>query len=158
MAAPQPVAENYAQPALPTTKSGWAINCLDYQILTKSDGWNQSQAARLNEFQEAVNVGGINYVALAFPSCKIMIGEWGFHTVTDYGEGVQYGTYDRVCTALRNKSFVIGVNFWNHLGQTQSSLWTDASGTIIKGGRKAVNALRLAFNAGNKTFGWRVRI
>ncbi len=110
-----------------------------------------------NTYFTAYN-GDLDAIHAAFPSCRIMIGEIGFHTVTDYGEGAQYGAYSGICKALRSKPFVIGVNFWNHLGQTQSSLWTDTSGTIVKGGRKAVDALRLAFNAGNKAFGWRVRV
>ncbi len=353
MAAPQPVAENYTQPALPTSKSGFNINCLDYQILTKSDGWNQDQTKRLNEYQEYKNLlanpsecyvalavpydnltkytnyvtdartkgfkvwhrshwnrwqgdngedadmtaqeylddtydfivenptlfadgdlfttcvecnnadgenttnpfrtddvfdftkynrfcrdqvtyanaaflaigksvrtnllsfslslldlngqsldsgdGGnasgiddagmvawfdsmvtidhylsadyrdgttyaTNYAAdmvklkLAFPSCRFMIGEWGFHTQSAGSDGEQHGVYDAVSQVIRERSDIIGLNYWNHLGQTQSSLWTDTSGTINPGGRTAVRALSKAFNTGNASNGWRVRV
>lgn len=354
MAAPQPVAENYTQPALPTTKCGFNINCLDYQILTKSEGWNQDQTKRLNEYQEyknllrhpedcyvaiavpydnvtkyanyvadartkgfkgiwhrahwnrwqgdngedadmtaqeylddtydwiidnssliangdlfttcveANNADGVNttdpfrttgsfdftkynrflrdqvtyanaamtaigksvrtnllsfslslldlngqtldsgdggnangldnadmvaymdsivtidhYLSssyrtgstyatpyasdlaklkLAFPSCRFMIGEWGFHTESEGSDGEQYGVYDSVVNVLRQRSDIIGLNFWNHLGQLQSSLWRDNSGTIVPGGRTAVRSLAKAFNTGNASNGWRVRV
>ena len=87
-----------------------------------------------------------------------MLVKWGFHTGTDYGDGVQYGVYECVSTALTSKPFVIGMNYWNHLGQTQSSLRRDSSGTIIPGGRREINAVQKAFSTGNKTFGMRVRI
>lgn len=89
---------------------------------------------------------------------KIMIGEWGYHTTTWGSEGEQYGAYDKVVDILRSKNYIIGLNFWNHLGQTQSSLWTDTSGTINPGGRVAVRSLAKAFNSGNASNGWRVRV
>jgi hypothetical protein len=101
---------------------------------------------------------------LAFPSIAttpgggLMVSEWGFHTQADYWDGVQYGVYDRVLTAARAKNYVIGFNCWNHLGQLQSSLWKDTSGTIVPGGRAAVNAVKRAFTSGNATFGRRVRV
>lgn len=350
MPAPTPIPQNYAQPALPTTSRGWAINCLDYQILTKSDGWNQDQTKRLNEYEEFKRLAGGNFVALAvpydnltkytnyvadartkefkiwhrshwnrwqgdngedadmtaqeylddtydfivanptlfadgdcftmcvecnnadgenttdpfrtggnfdftkynqflkdqvtyanaaftaigksvrtnllsfslsllnlagqeldsndtgnsnglgdqdivdyfdgiltidnylstsyrdpviyktpylsdiekihtaFPSCRIMIGEWGFHTSSAGPDGEQYGVYRAVIDAIRSKDYIVGINFWNHLGQTQSSLWTDTSGTVNKGGRLAVKQVRRAFNTGNQAFGMRRRV
>lgn len=352
MAAPQPVAENYTQPPLPTTKSGFNINCVDFQILTKSDGWNQDQTKRLNEYQQYKNLldnptecfvalavpydnltkytnyvadartkgfkiwhrshwnrwqgdngtsadmtaqeylddtydfivdnstlfadgdlfttcvecnnadgvnttdpfrttgsfdftkynrfcrdqvtyanaaftaigksvrtnllsfslslldlsgqsldsgdsgngsgfdnadmvsyfdsiitidhylsstyrtgstyatpyeSDLNKIKLAFPSCRIMIGEWGFHTESAGSDGEQYGVYDAVSKVIRNRTDVVGLNYWNHLGQTQSSIWTDSGGTVVPGGRMAVNAVRLTFNSGNGSNGWRVR-
>lgn len=59
-------AEDYTQPALPVTKKGWAINCVDLQIVTKSEGWNQDHTKRMNEFAEIAKTGA-NYVALAVP-------------------------------------------------------------------------------------------
>lgn len=109
------------------------------------------------EYFTAYN-GDLNAIHAAFPDCQIMIGEWGFHTVNDYGENIQYSAYDRVVDALRSKTFLLGVNFWNHLGQTQSSLWTDVSGTVVIGGRMALRALRKAFNTGNASNGWRIRV
>src|SRR5437016_14665160 len=64
MGAPQPVANDYSQPTLPRTKSGWKINALDYQIVSKSSGWNQDHTKRLNEYQAGVDLN-INYAALA---------------------------------------------------------------------------------------------
>ncbi len=96
--------------------------------------------------------------AAAFPSCQFMMGEWGFHTQTDYGDGVQYGVYDLVCQALRKHNKIIGVNFWNNLGQLSSSIWKDNSGTVIPGGRRAVEALRRHFSCGNATTGARARV
>ena len=42
------------------------MNSIDFQVVTKSESWNQDQTKRLNEFQAAKNLG-INYVALGVP-------------------------------------------------------------------------------------------
>src|SRR5579859_5619239 len=66
MPAPQPVAQDFTQPAIPIPKSGWAFNCIDLQIITKSDGWNQGSVERALEYQEIAKTG-CNYVSLAVP-------------------------------------------------------------------------------------------
>lgn len=63
------------------------------------------------------------------------------------GQAEQKTVYDEVVdTAMRVKTYIIGVNFWNHMGQLQSSLWTDSSGTVVAGGKQAVSAVKRAFN------------
>src|SRR4051812_8345654 len=67
MSAPQPVADNYTQPTiLPPSGGGWRVNCVDLQIVTKSNAWAQDQTARLNEYRAIKNLGA-NYVALGVP-------------------------------------------------------------------------------------------
>src|SRR5689334_22551053 len=66
MPAPSNLPNNYDQPELPARTRGWAINCIDLQIVTKSDGWNQDQTKRLAEF-DALKKAGAEYVALAVP-------------------------------------------------------------------------------------------
>jgi hypothetical protein len=95
----------------------------------------------------------LDKVHTAFPNAKIMIGEWGYHTETDYGEQEQHDVYDQVSTILRTKPYVIGVNFWNHMAQPQSSLFTDSAGNIGVG-RMAIEAVKRAFGSPNATRGW----
>lgn len=351
MAAPQPIADNYTQPTLPNTPYGWKINSIDYQIITKSDGWAQSQAQRLAEYEAGKSLCGINYAALAvpydnltkytnyvadartkglkiwhrshwnrwqgdnstsadlsaqdylddtydfivdnptlfedydcfttcveannadgvnstdpfrttgvfdftkynqflkdqvryanaaflvigkkvqtnllslslsltdlsgqtldsgsggnssgldnndvvtylngiltidhylsssyrysdgdywtkfssdldkihaaFPDCKIMIGEWGYHTSTSVSESERAGMYDRVIQVLRSKKYIYGVNFWNHMGQTSSSIFTDSSGNIVTSGRTTADRIKHAFTTGNQAYGMRIRV
>lgn len=96
--------------------------------------------------------------ALGFPGCQLFIGELGYHTTTSVQDGEQLGVFDRCLTSLRSKTFIIGFNAWVHMASSTASLWVDASGTIVKGGRKAVDALRLAFSTGNASNGKRVRV
>lgn len=61
---------SYSQPTLPTDPTsinkGWLYNCLDYQVVTKSSSWSQSQTKRLAEFDAGIALG-IDTVALAVP-------------------------------------------------------------------------------------------
>lgn len=166
----------------------------------------------------------LDKIHTAFPSCQIMIGEWGFKTVIeDYGTSTgsnssttlnntgenwienqyagykititgglgsgqtrtitsntstaltvptwtttpdntssydiyagdveQEAVYSDVVDVLLTKAYVIGINFWNHLGQLQSSLWEDASGTIVAGGRSATTEVNRAFTTFLPWFG-----
>lgn len=354
MPAPQPVAENYTQPDLEATKKGWRINGLDYQIVTKSEGWNQDQTKRRNEYQAGLNMN-INYAAIAvpydnvskytnyvadarfkglkvwhrshwnrwegdnsasadmgrqeylddmydfivdnptlfadgdlfsgcvecnnadsnsnytfrtpenaggafdfakyngflknvvtyanaaftvigksvgtwaasfslslmdldgqqldsndtgnanglgdldivnhfngivtvdhylsdsyrytdatkywdryssdldkihtaFPSCQVFVGEWGYHTNTEIPESERAGMYRENLKVLRSKNYIIGVSFWNHMGQAQSSIFTDTGGTIITTGLLTPKEITHGFSTGNNTFGQRIRI
>lgn len=121
------------------------------------DHYNSSTYRSTATYSTAYN-SDLDKIQTAFPSCQIMIGEWGYHTTTATQDGEQYGMYDTITSnVLRQKSYILGVNYWNHLGQTQSSLWTDTSGTVNPGGRAAVNAVRKAFNTGNAANGKRAR-
>ena len=108
-----------------------------------------------NTYYTAYNTD-LDKIHTAFPDCRIMIGEIGYHTTTVVPDGEQYGVFDRVVDALRSKSFIYGVNFWVHMGSTTASIWNNNSGTIIKGGRDATRALRKAFKTGNVAFGARI--
>jgi len=351
MAAPQPVADNYTQPTLPSTNYGWKINSIDYQVVTKSDGWNQDQTKRLNEFEAGKTLCGANYVALAvpydnltkytnyvtdartkglkiwhrshwnrwqgdnsasadmtaqeylddtydfivnnptlfadydcftmciesnnadgvnttdpfrttgsfdftkynqflkdqvryanaafvaigknvqtnllslslsltdlagqnldatsgnssgldnadvvayldgiltidhylsdayrytssptywskfssdldklhtaFPDCQIMIGEWGYHTTTAVSDAERAAMYAQIIEVLRSKSYIYGVNFWNHMGQTSSSIFTDSSGTLVTQGRTTPKEITKGFTLGNRAYGMRIRV
>lgn len=90
----------------------------------------------------------------AFPNAKLMLSEWGYHTTTTTTDDEQYAVYDGVLTQLRLKDYIVGFSAWNHMGQAQSSLFTDASGSIVTPGRPAVNAITRAFTSYNAARGW----
>lgn len=81
----------------------------------------------------------------AWSNCKFLIGEWGYHTEVTTTDAEQAEVYQKVIEVLKSKPYIVGVNFWNHMGQSQSSLWSDSSGTIVPGGRIAVKFVREAF-------------
>ena len=87
----------------------------------------------------------LDAVHAAMPSCLLMIGEFGWRTIMPASEAEQDAIYAAVVAVIKSKPYVIGVNFWNHLGQTQSSLWNDTSGTIVAGGRLATRQVITMF-------------
>jgi hypothetical protein len=100
----------------------------------------------------------LDAIHAAFPSCKIMISEWGYHTTTDTGNAEQLGVHDQMMEVFRSKPYILGVSIWNHLGQTSSSLFTDASGTIRPMERFTWKAAQRAFHTGNAFSGGRKRL
>jgi hypothetical protein len=99
----------------------------------------------------------LHKIHAAFSSCKLMIGEWGYHPVTDPGDVERAGVYQRVVDVYRSKSYIIGVNSWNHMGQTQSLIFTDNSGTLRFSGLSTPREVQRAFTTGNAEYGPRVR-
>lgn len=89
---------------------------------------------------------------LAFPDCKIAIGEWGYHTNTDTGAPEQWAMYERMVDVFRSKDFIDYVCFWNHMGQQSSSIFDDSSGTILPSARGTRQAVKRLFTTGNATF------
>lgn len=109
-----------------------------------------------SEYDTAYN-NDLDKWALGFPGCKLFIGEFGYHTTTSVADGEQLGVFDKCLTSIRSKNFIVGFNAWVHMASTTASLWLDSSGTVVAGGRRAVEALRLAFSAGNAANGKRIR-
>lgn len=100
----------------------------------------------------------LDKIHTAFPSCKIMIGEWGYHTTTDTGSGEQHGMFEQIVDVLRSKTYIMGVNFWVHMGSNTASIFLDSGGTITPGARNTSNAIKRAFNTGNSCLGSRRRV
>lgn len=116
------------------------ILCFDHYV---SDAITDpaTYASAYNDDLEAIHA--------AFPNAQLFIGEWGYHTVSLPSEQNQKDVYEAVIDVLLTKNYVIGVNFWNHMGQAQSSLWNDASGSIVPGGRPATTEVLRAFTTLN---------
>jgi hypothetical protein len=125
------------------------ILCFDHYL---------SDTYRLNDSYWTKYSSDLDKLHTAFPDCKLFVGEWGYHTLTPTSDAEQHAVYEKVMNVWRSKSYLIGGNIWNHLGQTQSSVWTDTSGNINKGGRQAVKAFTQAFNTGNASYGWRKHV
>lgn len=101
----------------------------------------------------------LDQIHAAFPDCLLMIGEWGYHTVVDpLPESERAGMYRRVIDVIRSKDFIIGVNFWNHMGQNQSSIFTDNSSVLVTEGRLTPREVKRAFTTGNAAYGRRIRV
>lgn len=88
----------------------------------------------------------------------LFIGEIGYHTTTSVQDGEQLGVFDQVRLALQSKTYIIGMNWWVHMGSSTASIFKDTSGAIVVGGRKAVDAIKLAFSTGNSSNGKRPRV
>jgi hypothetical protein len=100
----------------------------------------------------------LDKIHTAFPDCKIMIGEWGYHTTTSVSDAERAGMYAQIIEVLRGKSYIYGVCFWNHMGQTSSSIFTDSSGTLVTAGRTTPKEITQAFTLGNRAYGMRIRV
>lgn len=96
----------------------------------------------------------LDKIHTAFPM-PIMLGEWGYHTTTSVSESERAGMYREVIKIIRSKDYIYGVNFWNHMGQTSSSIFTDNSGTLVTDGRTIAREIRKMFTQGNETWGRR---
>lgn len=94
---------------------------------------------------------------VSFPNCKIMIGEWGYHTITSVSGGEKHGMFEKIVDVLRSKDYIWGVSFWTHMGSNTASIWVDSSGTITPGATNVSNAISRAFNTGNSSYGPRAR-
>lgn len=110
-----------------------------------------------NTYRSTDNYGALyssdlDKIHAAFPSCQIMIGEWGYPTDTSLTDQEQYIVFQKVVSALESKSYVIGVNFWVHMGSSTASIFTDNSGTFVEYGRFTPDAMKRAFNEGNAAF------
>lgn len=100
----------------------------------------------------------LEVIHTAFPNCLLMVGEWGYHTTDTISESERAAMYMEVMNVMRTKDYIIGVNLWNHMGQSSSSIFTDNSGTLVTEGRTAARFIKNAFTGGNKAFGWRIRV
>lgn len=100
----------------------------------------------------------LDKIHAAFPDCKLMVGEWGYHTTDTIPESERAGMYQQIINVLRSKDFIIGVNWWNHMGQTSSSIFTDNSGTLVTEGRTIARFIKDGFTTGNKAYGYRIRV
>lgn len=100
----------------------------------------------------------LDKIHAAFPDCKIMIGEWGYHTTVAVSAGEKHGMFEQLVNVLKSKSYIIGVNFWVHMGSNTASIFESSAEFIQPGGSNVKNAIKRAFNIGNNTAGLRVRV
>jgi hypothetical protein len=48
----------------------------------------------------------------------ILLGEWGYQIFQDVPEEVQAEVVSKMLARLKNKSYLIGINYWTHMGNT----------------------------------------
>lgn len=97
----------------------------------------------------AIYISDIDKIHQAFPSCRILIGEFGYPTNTALSDQEQFLVYQQVVTALQSRTYINGINFWDMQGGTTESLFRDSSGSIITPGRKAATEVLYAFTSQN---------
>jgi hypothetical protein len=95
----------------------------------------------------------LDKIHTAFPDCRIMIGEWGYHLTTTVSDQEQYDVFREALEVFASKDFIIGVNCWVHMGSNTASIFSDSGGTINANGRLCVQAINTAFRGGNATYG-----
>lgn len=85
----------------------------------------------------------------AFPNCKIMISEWGYHTTTTITEIEREAMFSQIINILRSKDYIYGVNFWTHMGSSTASIFPDSSGTILPAQSRTKYPINIAFTTSN---------
>jgi hypothetical protein len=73
----------------------------------------------------------------------IILGEWGYHIKVDVSDEEQEKVISAALSRLKDKSFLIGFNYWAHMGNS-ARLINDQSGTSLQY-RPAANALKQYF-------------
>lgn len=114
-----------------------------------SDSYRQSNSNYAVKY-----TNDLNKIHTAYPNAVIDICEMGYHPTTNVSDQEQQYWYDSMLRCIATLPFVIGWSMWNHMGQTQSSLFTDTGGNINTPGRPATNAIKAAFESIGLPRGW----
>ncbi len=60
----------------------------------------------------------------------ILLGEWGYQIYQDTEDATQAATVQKVFSILKTKKYLVGVNYWSHMGN-HSRLIDDTSGSNL---------------------------
>jgi hypothetical protein len=87
---------------------------------------------RVNNADEIVNKT-VNDLDSYFTKYRvpILLGEWGYQIFQEVPEEVQAEVVAKMFRGLKNKPYLIGVNYWTHMGNT-SALIDDEFGTNLR--------------------------
>lgn len=132
----------------------------DSDLVTYFDGMFCTDQYEPNTKRSTDNYGQIysadlDAIHAAFPSCKIVIGEWGYPTNDQLDDTEQFAVFNQVVNTLQSKSWIPMVNFWTHMGSNTASIFTDSSGTFVEYQKQTPYAMKRAFTDGNAAFGKR---
>jgi len=70
----------------------------------------------------------------------ILLGEWGYQIYQDVPDDVQAEVIDKLFTELKTKDYLVGVNYWTHLGNTASIIGDEYGANLQY--RKAAEVIR----------------
>lgn len=74
----------------------------------------------------------------------IMIGEWGYQIYQKVPEDVQAEVVEKMLNELRSRSYIVGMNYWTHMGNS-ASLIGDEYGANLKY-REAAYVIKTFYN------------
>lgn len=74
----------------------------------------------------------------------ILIGEWGYQIYQKVPEEVQAEVVGKMLSELRNSTYIVGMNYWTHMGNT-ASLIGDEYGANLKY-RKAADIIKMYYD------------
>ncbi len=74
----------------------------------------------------------------------ILLGEWGYQIYQEVPEDIQAEVIDKLFTELKTKEYLVGVNYWTHLGNTASIIGDEYGANLQY--RKAAEVIRSYYN------------